>query len=145
MNREDQKMDLIIGIDPDLEKSGVAIKDKNGLRLMNLTFVDLKNLFEQNMPFIKKVVIEAGWQNKKSNFRNIQSRLVAERTAKNVGENNATGKLIAQLVESMGIPVVLIKPTRSKLSADQFNKVVGWDGRSNQEQRDAAMLILNMK
>lgn len=135
---------MIIGIDPDLEKSGVAVKSKDGLRLLNLTFVELKDLIEKECAVIKKVVVEAGWLNTKSNFRNIQSRLVAERTAKNVGENHATGKLIVQLIKSMGIPVVEIKPYRSKLNADDFNRITGWTGRTNQEQRDAAMLIVGM-
>lgn len=135
--------EVIIGIDPDLEKSGVAVKSSDGLQLLNLTFVELKDLMEEKCAVIKKVVVEAGWLNTKSNFRNIQTRLVAEKTAKNVGENHATGKLIVQLIESMGISVELIRPTRSKLNATDFNRITGWTGRSNQEQRDAAILILN--
>lgn len=135
---------VIIGIDPDLEKSGVAVlSGQIHLRLMNLNFVELKNLFEQNLPLIKKAVVEAGWLNEKSNFHTHpkQSKAAGERIAKNVGENHATGKLIVQLIESMGVPVVLIKPTRTKLNAVDFNRITGWTGRSNQEQRDAAMLI----
>lgn len=137
---------IIIGIDPDLEKSGVAIKWPDALSLNNLTFVELKDLLEREQPVIKKVVVEAGWLNQKANFhyQPNQKKEVGENIAKKVGENHATGKLIVQLIESMGIPVQQLKPTRSKLNAKDFNRITGWDKKSNQEQRDAAMLVWGM-
>lgn len=137
---------MIIGIDPDLEKSGVAILNPT-LELRNLSFPDLVELFRLNQDEIKKVVIEAGWLNKKSNYhRHIsQSKSASERIAKNVGENHATGKLISEMASYYGLAVVLVKPTRTKLNGVDFNKFTGWHGRTNQEQRDAAMLIFGMK
>jgi len=137
---------IIIGIDPDLDKSGVAVKWPDALSLNNLTFVELKDLLEREQPVIKKVVVEAGWLNEKANFhyRPNQSKAEGERIAKNVGENHATGKLIVQLIESMGIPVQQLKPTRSKLNSKDSNRITGWAKQSNQEQRDAAMLVWGM-
>lgn len=137
---------IIIGIDPDLEKSGVAVRWADALSLKNLTFVELKDLLELEQPVIKKVVVEAGWLNEKANYHNRpnQTKAAGERIAKNVGENHATGKLIVQLIESMGIPVQQLKPTRSKLNAKDFNRITGWSKQSNQEQRDAAMLVWGM-
>lgn len=135
---------LIIGIDPDLEKSGVAILSQS-LELKNLTFAETVNLFRSQQDQIKKVVIEAGWLNKKSNFRYGHSKNAGERIAKNVGENHATGKLLAEMAKECGLAVVLVRPTRTKLNAEQFNRITGWQGRTNQEQRDAALLIIGMK
>lgn len=135
---------LIIGIDPDLEKSGVAILGQS-LELKNLTFSETVNLFRSQQDQIKKVVIEAGWLNKKSNFRYGHSKNAGERIAKNVGENHATGKLLAEMAKECGLAVVLVRPTRTKLDAEQFNCITGWQGRTNQEQRDAALLIFGMK
>jgi len=135
---------LIIGIDPDLEKSGVAILGQS-LELKNLTFSETVNLFRSQQDQIKKVVIEAGWLNKKSNFRYGHSKNAGERIAKNVGENHATGKLLAEMAKECGLAVVLVRPTRTKLNAEQFNCITGWQGRTNQEQRDAALLIFGMK
>lgn len=78
--------DLIIGIDPDLEKSGVAVLGRS-LELKNLTFAETVELFRTHQDEIKKVVIEAGWLNKKSNFRFGHSKTAGEKIAKNVGEN----------------------------------------------------------
>ncbi|NNP68943.1 hypothetical protein [Acinetobacter sp. Ac_5812] len=134
---------IIIGIDPDLEKSGVAVRWADALSLNNFTFIELKDFLEGKQPVIKKAVVEAGWLNQKANFhyQPNQKKAVGENIAKKVGENHATGKLIVQLIESMGIPVQLIKPTRSKLNSKDFNRITGWMKPSNQEQRDAAMLV----
>ncbi|MFW6525924.1 hypothetical protein [Acinetobacter baumannii] len=136
---------IIIGIDPDLEKSGVAILG-NDLQLKNLTFPETVELFRNEQDSIKKVVIEAGWLNKKSNFHGAygQSKSKGEAIARNVGENHAVGKKLAEMAQALGIAVLLVKPTKSKLNADEFNKITGWQGRTNQEQRDAGMLIWGM-
>ena len=76
--------DLIIGIDPDLEKSGVAVLGRS-LELKNLTFAQTVELFRSHQDEIKKVVIEAGWLNEKSNFRFGHSKNAGEKIAKNVG------------------------------------------------------------
>ncbi|ENU3172516.1 hypothetical protein [Acinetobacter baumannii] len=47
---------IIIGIDPDLEKSGVAILGSD-LQLKNLTFPETVELFRNEQDSIKKVVI----------------------------------------------------------------------------------------
>lgn len=137
---------LIIGIDPDLEKSGVAVLKDGSLRLDNMRFYDLTQYFEVNKDQIKKVVIEAGWMNKKSNLhgRIGQSKRAGERIAKNVGENHATGKLLVEMAESLGLAVVLVRPTKTKKNSEEFNRITGWQGRTNQEQRDAGMLIWGM-
>ncbi|HAB71517.1 MAG TPA: hypothetical protein DCE34_11750 [Acinetobacter nosocomialis] len=136
---------IIIGIDPDLEKSGVAILG-NDLQLKNLTFPETVELFRNEQDSIKKVVIEAGWKNKKANFRvgGGHSRQVNEQIARRIGMNHATGILLAEIAQALGLAVLLVKPTKSKLNADEFNKITGWQGRTNQEQRDAGMLIWGM-
>lgn len=137
---------IIIGIDPDLEKSGVAILGQS-LQLKNLTFPETVDLFRTFQDEIKKVVIEAGWLNRKSNFHGCygQSKSKGEAIARNVGENHATGKLLVEMAKSLGLAVVEVRPTRTKLKAEDFNRITGWQGRTNQEQRDAAMLIVGMK
>ena len=137
---------LIIGIDPDLIKSGVAVLGQSSFRVCNMTFFELIQFFEVNKSEIKKVVIEAGWLNKKSNFHNHpkQSTRTGERIAKNVGENHATGKLLAEIAKENGLNVMLVKPTSKKKDAEEFKRITGWQGRTNAEQRDAGMLIFGM-
>lgn len=137
---------LIIGIDPDLEKSGIAILG-NDLQLKNMTFPEIVDLFRENRDQIKTVVIEAGWLNKKSNFHGAycQSKRAGEAIARNVGENHATGKKLVEMARYYDLEVLEVRPTKTKKTAEQFNKITGWVGRTNQEVRDAAMLIWGMK
>ena len=136
---------MIIGIDPDLTKSGVATLSPS-LELKNLTFAETVELFRSQQVNIKKVVIEAGWLNKKANHHSApgQRKGVGEQIARRVGLNHATGILLVEMAESLGLTVVLVRPTRSKKDAKEFNRITGWAGRSNQETRDAAMLIFGM-
>ena len=82
--------------------------------------------------------------NKKSNLhsRYGQSKSAGERIAKNVGENHATGKLLVEMAKSLNLNVVEVRPTRKKKNSEEFNRITGWVGRSNQEQRDAAMQVI---
>ncbi len=130
---------MIIGIDPDLEKSGVAVLDDSGLKLHSMNFVGVMELLRSEKT--KAVIVEAGWQNKKSNFHGGKNKFIAERIAKNVGENHAIGKVIVQIAEHFGHDVILVKPKRTKLDHGQFCQMTGYDGRTNSEKRDAGRLV----
>ena len=135
---------IYIGIDPDIDKCGYAVwdSDTKELEVYNLTFAQIIDDFNSwNVDF--EVHIEAGWLNKKSNFHKMQGSFIREKVAKNVGENQAVGKLLAQYCEHNYIPYKLIKP-KGKINDEMFKKITGYKGRSNQEQRDAAMLVFNL-
>lgn len=134
---------MIIGIDPDLIKSGVAILG-DSLELKTLTFVETVELFRTQQEVIRKVVIEAGWLNKKANFRTSHSKLVSEQISKRVGENHATGKLLVEMAKSFNLSVVEVRPARTKKNAEEFRRITGYVGRTNSEVRDAGMLIWGM-
>lgn len=136
---------ICIGIDPDLDKSGVAVaKEGKIAALHNLTFHQLRDFITDNKDSIKKVYLEAGWLNKKTSWhaQNTQKRGVVEKTAYHIGENHAVGKLIEQMLIELGVNYVLIKPWEAKRNHEQFCKYTGWKGgRTNQEQRDSACLV----
>ncbi|MFW1997389.1 hypothetical protein ACG904_20990, partial [Acinetobacter guillouiae] len=86
-------------------------------------FAETVELFRSHQDQIKKVVIDAGWMNKKSNLHSCigQSKLAGERIAKNVGENNATGKLLVEMAKSLGLAVVEVRPKKTKKNSEEFN------------------------
>lgn len=137
---------ILIGIDPDLKKSGFAVwyKESKELFLLTHTFFGLLNEFTYySDPFRRESVqvkIEAGWLNKKSNFRGGKNQSISDIISKKVGENHATGKLIAEMCEHLKLPYKLIKPTKAKTSPETFKKLTGIDCK-NQEMIDAAMLV----
>lgn len=67
--------------------------------------------------------------------------------ARNVGEIDAWCILIETLCKSLGIACYGLPPSAkaggahgSKIDAATFKRITGWAGRSNQHQRDAAMI-----
>jgi len=138
---------VLIGIDPDVKLSGIAIcTEFKSLYLKNLTFFEL---FEELTKFKRhnylsvEIYIEAGWLNK-SNWHKVinGSSNINAQIGQRTGANHETGKKIVEMCEYLGLKYNLIKPTKTKVDAITFNKVTNYKGRTNQEQRDAAMLVV---
>jgi len=138
---------LYIGIDPDLDKSGLCIYDryaKDKMQLINASFFDVLDILNENYKTRRTIThIEAGWMNKKSNWHG-GNNVVSQKIAKNVGENHATGKLIEQYCIRNNYQYKLIVPKKSKVDAAMFKKLTGYERRTNQELRDAAMLVYGL-
>jgi hypothetical protein len=149
-----------IGVDPDVDSSGFAVWDSvlkefseiNAYRIFDLlAWIDTYIAEGHDV----KVVIEAGWLNKKSNFHGNakQSKSVGEKIAKSVGANHQVGRVIVEYCQVKNISYVEQKPLpkkwgknkREKISAEEFKKISGWSGRTNSEKRDAAMLVFHYK
>lgn len=148
------KYDFIIGIDPDSEKNGVAIVSP-AIRLLNtqcLTFAETIAALQGykrkaeifNQKFI--VVIEAGWLNR-SNWHTHGNAKLAAAIGRSTGMNHQTGILLAQMCDYYKIPYHLQKPLKKcwkgkdgKITHAELKAFTGIEGRTNQEQRDAALL-----
>lgn len=136
-----------IGIDPDLDASGVAVAEGGKIKSLEcLTFHDLSVFLSNNKDQIKKVYLEAGWLNQKANFHKASGANVREQMAYRVGINHCVGMMIEKELKEQGIDYVLIKPWETKRNHEQFCKYTGWaGGRTNQETRDAACLVFGHK
>lgn len=134
---------MIIGIDPDLDKSGIAClhQDTKHIESTLLNFVDTIKFIKLNQPIITAVYLEAGWLNKKSSWHGAKNSSISARIGKNVGENHAAGKLLQQAIEAESVKVILVRPTAKKLDAESFKSITKIQTRTNQETRDAIMLI----
>jgi predicted nuclease with RNAse H fold len=144
------KYEYIIGIDPDVDKSGIAIYNTGTkqIKLFNLSFPELiEKLTEvQLIAWDYIVVIEAGWLNS-SNWHlptpctNKMAASIGNRT----GRNHQTGILLVEMLKFKGINVVEKKPIQKiggkKISAEMIKKIIpNFTNSSNQETRDAAMI-----
>lgn len=137
-------MGFIIGIDPDTQKSGVAVWVREKRQLMvaaPLTFFELFDILSLNKPKIELVRIEAGWLNAKSNFhgRPYQTKAAGERIAKNVGSNHEVGRKIVEMCQYLEIPHVTVKPL-GKVNRPYFEAITKLKGK-NQDVMDAVMLV----
>lgn len=140
-------MKRIIGIDPDVDKSGFAIwlpEQKCFEQITTLTFYEILEYFSINAETIAYVIVEAGWLNKGN--RHIHAKTtprVAAKTGENTGRNFQRGIDIAEAAAFCKIPCRLAKPTIKnswKNSEEIFQKMTGVKG-GNPEKRDAAMLV----
>lgn len=135
-----KKNKIAIGIDPDTERSGLAIwyKDENKMELFEF---DLYNIFmklvELDLRYQIVVYLEAGhtvggmWH--KGGFT----------AAKRVGANHQIGKEIEKFMINHGMKYHLIKPQGySSYSHEKFCMITGWPKkvRTNSEKRVAGMM-----
>lgn len=138
------KKRILVGIDPDVDKNGVGINHNGKPTLLNLRFFDLfdklKALKSEGIPLL--VVVEGGWLNK-GNWHKVKngSSSVNAEIGKRTGSNHETGKKIVEMLEYLDITHVVTKPTKSKYKATTFRMMTGIKTRTNQEQRDAYLLI----
>ncbi|UYW02096.1 hypothetical protein K5I29_04125 [Flavobacterium agricola] len=137
-----------IGIDPDVTKSGVALKNGKEFELFNKTFFELfefLKLQKQEAEIINKkliVVIECGFLNKSNWHKKVNgSASMNSKIGERTGANFETAKKICEMCEYLQIDFRQIRPTKSKVNAAFFSQITGYKKRSNQEQRDAYMLI----
>lgn len=135
---------LFIGVDPDVKKNGVAYwyKDQKRLELETLTLFQLFDVIK-NLKVLNSitVIIDAGWLNK-TNFHVVgNNKRVNGKIGEKVGANHERGKVIAEMCDYLGVEYQLHRPTKSKLNAEQFEKITNYKGKTNQEVRDAGMLV----
>lgn len=148
---------IFIGIDPDVDKSGFAYWSGDTLKLRNLKFFDLLQAIKDAVPTL--VLLEAGWLNKDSRHattkipflkgskgsREWRIAVFNCKIGERVGRNHQVGMFIEEFLIYKNIPYELIRPTKHKITEHKVfcGFVKHKFGRSNQEQRDAAMLIRN--
>ncbi len=153
-----KKIQVVIAIDPDVDRNGVAYIDLSqpdrALQLSVLEFPllietlrNLKNLLAQSDKTYR-VLIEAGWLNHGNWHLNPRdSKAVIAAKGNHAGRNQETGRKIAEMCRFFGIEYELVKPLTKvwkgrerKISAQEFNAVTGFKGRTNQEMRDAGLI-----
>jgi hypothetical protein len=138
---------LYIGIDPDTNKSGVAYwyKDTKKIELETLEFFKLYDVLKSlKIRYNIYVVIDAGWLNKTNFHVTGTNKKVNGKIGERVGANHEVGKKIAEMCISLGIQYSLHKPTKTKVNKEIFEKITGYKGRTNQEVRDAGMLVFGI-
>ncbi len=146
--------DVVIGIDPDVELSGVARVDvANGTAwtdpLPLPLLLDYVASVALDSALTVVVVVEASWTSSHNwHVRPCGGARAAAKTGYNVGRNHQTGMDIVELLRHRGISVVEKQPLvkiwkgkDGKITHDEITAICGWDRkRSNQEERDALLL-----
>lgn len=151
----------IIAVDPDSEKSGVAIiSDDRTLLSFSLRFPKLLELFKEVSDnelenASTRIVIEAGYLNAKSNWHNHTNTRVASRVGENTGRNHQTARLLVEMAKHYNLNVVEAKPLLKrwkgrdgKITSEELENVLNLKKishekkRTNQDERDAIILAV---
>ena len=148
------KPSVIIGIDPDVEKSGVARLEGNQLELSSLSFPELIDYLMRCKDMEQKeggkvvVVVEASWRIS-TNWHTGRYDTVrtAARKGKDAGRCHEVGSKIAECARHYGLEVVEKLPLKKiwkgkdgKITHEELGAFARIPNRTNQEQRDAALL-----
>lgn len=142
-------MSMIIGIDPDLIKSGVGIVfDGNLVELKNLSFVELIDFVVEQSKIFELIVHLEDVESTKTTFKRKNVSVAGmKKIAQNVGQVKGVCRIIHESLVSKGVRVKMVKPLkgyskRAKKDTDFFKQLTGWTKRSNEDNRDAACLAL---
>ena len=144
--------DNIIAIDPDVDKSGVAFLEVASRKIETacLSFPQLMDYLQNVSPARENivVVIEAGWRNRSHwhTTRKDNNRISAAK-GNAVGRNHEVGRKIVEMCRHYGFEVIEQPPLRKcwkgkdgKITHVELAAFTGIEGKTNQDQRDAALL-----
>ena len=129
----------LIGIDPGVN-TGVARYESGVLtELLTIEPHTIERMLRELKP--GRVVFEDS-RLLSYTWTTIKSRPAALKMARNVGEVDAWCKLIVAVCEQFAIPAHGISPKGkgAKVGAAEFERITGWTARSNEHERDGAMV-----
>ena len=149
------KYDYIIAIDPDVQESGVAT-----LVVSTRLLVTKRMAFPVLLDFMREqrawatingmtmcVVVEAGWVNRPNWHIAGRNARTAAAIGKQTGRNHEVGRLLVEMSRHYGIETIEQPPFRKcwqgkdgKITAEELRAVTGLTGRTNQDERDAALM-----
>jgi hypothetical protein len=137
------KADIYIGIDPDVQASGLAVWDSKEKVIVALSTYTLPEVFEilENYNSNNRIMVrlEAGWLIK-GNWHRGGSKL----SGNAVGRNHEIGRQIEKYCITIGIPHQLVKPPGySSYTHQVFCAITRWPIKvsTNTETRVAALLV----
>ena len=154
------KYDIVIGIDPDVEKSGYVVVESATGKVTTATNWDLSKLYGVlaadkeycNARGLKMlVVVEAAYLGSHHNWHlggGFVSPAKAATIGYHSGRNHETGRAIVEFCRYLDVDVIPQKPLKKcwkgpdkKITHEEITKITKWDKkRSNQEIRDALLL-----
>lgn len=137
---------ILAGLDPDVDKSGFALIHGETVELTTLSFFNVfkrfKQLITEHGTESISVYIECGYLNKSNWHKKAgKSANINAKIGEQTGANFETAKKLCEMCEYLGLTYYKVRPTRKKLKSEQFKKLTNITQRTNQEMRDAYLLI----
>ena len=145
------KADIVIGIDPDVNKSGVGVvSSKGSVEVFAFSFPELIEHLKLSAQLkdCTVVVVEASWKIS-TNWHTGRGDSIrtAARKGKDAGRCHEVGRKIVECAQYYGLEVVERLPLKKiwkgkdgKITHEEIKAFMPIQGRTNQEERDAALL-----
>lgn len=151
-----KKYDVVIAIDPDVEHSGIAIlypstREIDATRLTFPLAVDYIRQQKERCDASGRsliVVVEAAWMIKGNwHITKTERRVRSASKGYDVGRNHETGCKLIEMCNHMGVETFAHVPLRKcwqgadgKITRQELAYFTSFNKRSNQDERDAALL-----
>lgn len=136
----------ILGIDPGLHTGLAHFSDGELISLGECSPWELPLLLRDEAPMVALVIFEDSRMESKV-FSASGSQQQREKIARNVGEIDGLCRIIEGTCRMYGIPCMGVPPSGKsgnthgkKLDEQAFTYFTGWNRRSNQHSRDAALI-----
>lgn len=139
----------IIGIDPDISKCGVCeLVNGKIIALKSIPVPELLSNIAQWHESGYKFALENVEMNTFLYGRNNKGNaLVNRKIMLNVGKMQGVARIISEYIKyTTGEDVILTPPgigRNVKKNARLFKSITGWEGRTNEDMRDAAMIAIH--
>lgn len=137
--RDEANGSMVVGMDPGTN-TGVAFYERGQLlALETITPHHIERVLRTVNP--SRVVFEDS-RLQSHTWTTVKSRAAALKMARNVGQVDQICNQITSICEELGITAHGISPQGkgAKVAADAFGSITGWTERSNEHERDAAMV-----
>jgi len=137
-------MKQVLGIDPGVNTGTALYVNGKLLSLQTIQPIDIQDCIKES--FSELIVFEdsrlqsAVWVPSKN-------KAVANNIARKIGQVDALCSLIEEMCNRYEIKFMRVSPKAkgSKMNAEDFNGLTGWSARSNQHERDAAMVAWQLR
>lgn len=132
-------MTKVLGIDPG-QNTGMALYSENTIiELFTIQPIGLLDVIYQYEP---EIVIYEDSRLQSHVWTGPMPKAAAMKVARNLGQIDAWCSLIVEICAKRHIPCRGISPKDkgAKVDSKRFKEVTGWIGKSNQHERDAAMV-----
>lgn len=139
-----QQIKVAIGIDPGTN-TGIAVWNKQDKAFTQVACTKIHNAM-QIVQYWADIVLTSGLIVRLEDARqHIWFGEDARKRIQGAGSIKRDCSIWQDFLEEKGIPYELVPPKENttKVTAVYFNRVSGWQGKTNNHARDAGMLVLN--
>lgn len=151
LSSSNRKPSVIIAIDPDVNKSGVAVvsRERKDVEVFSRSFPELLEYLKMAATHTSiAVVVEASWKISHNwHAHRGDSKGTVARKGNDAGRCHEVGRKICECARYYGLEVVeklplkkIWKGREGKITHEEISAFMPIGKRSNQEERDAALL-----